>query len=183
MNMDQFEKVEKIVEKTGVSFEEAKEALAASGDDLLDAVIYLEKQGKVNSPKMDHYTTSSEEQNVSKEFEQAQNNYEESCKRSRFKEGVHNFGERAKELFQKSCECQFRVEKDGKELFTVPVILFIVAMIVAFWLVAILLVIGLFSNCRYSFEGVQSATIDINDMCDKAANACENIKKDFQNKE
>jgi len=181
--MEQFEKVEKIVEKTGVSFEEAKEALTAAGDDLLDAVIYLEKQGKVKSPKMDHYTTSAEEQNVSKEFEQAQSTYEDSCKQSRFKESMHSFWERVRELFQKSCEYQFRVEKEDKELFSVPVILFLVAAVLAFWLVLILLIVGLFCNCRYSFQGVKPTTIDINGMCDKAAETCENIKKDFQNRE
>ena len=42
--MTEFEKVEKLRERANVSYEEAKEALLASEGDLLDAMIYLEKQ-------------------------------------------------------------------------------------------------------------------------------------------
>ena len=44
--MDQLEKVEKIREKTGVTYEEAKAALDAAGGDVLDALVYLESKGK-----------------------------------------------------------------------------------------------------------------------------------------
>ena len=40
--MDNLEKVEKLREKTGVSYEEAKAALEATNYDVLDAIIYLE---------------------------------------------------------------------------------------------------------------------------------------------
>ena len=179
--MEQFEKVEKIVEKTGVTYEEAKEALAANGDDMLDAVIYLEKKGRANGPAAAHYSTSSEEQNVSREFEQAQNSYEESCKRSPFKEHMHKFWSSIGDIFRKACDCRFRAERDGKEAFSIPVIVLIIAAICAFWLVIILLIVGLFFNYRYSFQGVEPATIDINNMCDKAADTCQSIKNDFQN--
>ena len=39
--MDQLEKVEKIREKTGVTYEEANAALDAAGGDVLDALVYL----------------------------------------------------------------------------------------------------------------------------------------------
>ena len=38
--MDQLEKVEKIREKTGVSYEDAKDALEACNYDLLGAIVY-----------------------------------------------------------------------------------------------------------------------------------------------
>ena len=38
--MDNLEKVEKLREKTGVSYEEVKEALEANNYDVLDAIIY-----------------------------------------------------------------------------------------------------------------------------------------------
>lgn len=44
--MEKLEKVELIREKCGVSYEDAKAALDACGDDTLDAIIWLEKQGK-----------------------------------------------------------------------------------------------------------------------------------------
>ena len=38
--MDNLEKVEKLREKTGVSYEEAKEALEANNYDVLDAIFF-----------------------------------------------------------------------------------------------------------------------------------------------
>ena len=49
--MNQLERVEKIREKTGVTYEEAKEALEAAGGDVLDAIVYLENQGKIKRPE------------------------------------------------------------------------------------------------------------------------------------
>ena len=79
--MDNLEKVERIREKTGVSYEDAKIALEASGNDMLDAIVYLEKLGKVQGPKQSQYVTAPEV-NTSSEFEQAQANYEKACKKS-----------------------------------------------------------------------------------------------------
>ena len=57
--MEFFEKVEALREKANVSYEVAKEAMEACNYDMLDAMIYLEKQGKVNSGSTASYTTSS----------------------------------------------------------------------------------------------------------------------------
>ena len=59
--MDQLEKVEKIREKTGVSYEDAKSALEACNYDLLDAIVYLEKLGKIKAPEVGTYTTTPQE--------------------------------------------------------------------------------------------------------------------------
>ncbi|MDO4620521.1 MAG: hypothetical protein Q4B09_07875 [Lachnospiraceae bacterium] len=49
--MDDFEKAEKLKEKAGVTYEEAREALKMNDGNLLDAMIYLEKQGKAQAPE------------------------------------------------------------------------------------------------------------------------------------
>ena len=55
--MDIFEKVEKLVEKAGVSYEDAKAALDKAEGDLLDAMILLEKEGKAKAPEQSSYST------------------------------------------------------------------------------------------------------------------------------
>ena len=57
--MVDFEKVEKLVQKANVSYEDAKNALEAANGDMLDAIIALEKAGKVNSQAS--FTTTSPE--------------------------------------------------------------------------------------------------------------------------
>ena len=65
--MDKLEKVEKLREKTGVSYEDAKNALEACDYDLLDAIIYLEKLDKVKAPDVDSFVTGGDQQ-TSTEF-------------------------------------------------------------------------------------------------------------------
>ena len=60
--MENLEKVEKLRERANVSYEEAKEALEASNWDLLDAMVYLEKQGKTKAPEQTAYSTNYEDQ-------------------------------------------------------------------------------------------------------------------------
>jgi hypothetical protein len=58
--MDNFEKVEKLREHANVTYEEAKNALENSNWDILDAMIYLEQNGKVKGPEKSSYTTQTE---------------------------------------------------------------------------------------------------------------------------
>ncbi|MBQ9142229.1 MAG: UBA/TS-N domain protein [Lachnospiraceae bacterium] len=179
--MENFEKVEALREKANVSFEDAKAAMEACNYDMLDAMIYLEKQGKVNAGSTASYTTSSGT-DTSQEFEQAQRNYEDSCQRSTFGEVMNKFGKWCGRVLQKSLEIDFCVTKSDKLLLKVPVLVFVLALLIAFWFFMILLVVGLFCDCKYYFQGMDTATIDLNQICEQASETCENIKKDFQNK-
>ena len=61
--MEQFEKVEKLREKTGVSYEDAKKALEEHDWDMLEAIVALENEGKIKKPEV----SRSEERRVGKE--------------------------------------------------------------------------------------------------------------------
>lgn len=63
--MELLEKVEKIREKTGVSYEDAKKALEEAGGDILDAIVLLENQGKIKGPARQTYSTKQEEPCIS----------------------------------------------------------------------------------------------------------------------
>ena len=47
------EQIDLVMERAQVSYTEAKEALEATNGDLLEALLYLEKQGKVNNKQKD----------------------------------------------------------------------------------------------------------------------------------
>ena len=60
--MEMMEKVERLREKANVTYEEAKAALEETGGDLLDAIVLLERQGKVKEPAQSTFSTEYEEQ-------------------------------------------------------------------------------------------------------------------------
>ena len=182
--MENFEKVEKLREKTGVSYEDAKKVLEENNYDMLDAIIALEKQGKVVEPKAGTYTSgASQEQECVKKFEIAQRQYEDDCKQSRFKEGIRKIFEYCRTAFQKSLEIDFCVNKDGKKVASVPLLVLILLLLGFFWVTLPLLIIGLFFGISYNFTGVDKVIVDVNDVCDKASQTAENIKNEFKKDE
>ena len=84
--MDELEKVERLRKKADVSYEEAKQALEECGWDLLDAIVYLEKQGRVKEPKSTSYTTQYEE---SEKIEEAASSTQKN--RGGFSETLNSF--------------------------------------------------------------------------------------------
>lgn len=178
--MEKLEKVEKLREKTGVSYEDARNALNACDYDILDAIVYLEALGKVNPPKETSYTTGNELVKNSERFDQVQAEYNENCKKLTFGEAVDKFFNWFGKILKKSWEVKFEVTKSGNRVGGMPLLVLILLMLFAFWVTIPLMVIGLFFDFKYSFMGVDKVTVDINEMCDKASDACTNLKNDLK---
>ena len=73
--VDKLKLVEKLREKTGITYEDAKRVLEINNWDILDAILDLEKQGKVKGPSVsifytNEYKESYEEENTEYNFEQ-----------------------------------------------------------------------------------------------------------------
>ena len=172
--MDNFEKVEKLKEHANVSYEEAKQALENSNWDILDAMIYLEQNGKVNGPEQSSYTTQAEKVKIKIEDKENKESLWNLLKR---------FGNWCVGWIEKGNNNSFCVEKNNREVFRVPITLLVVLLFFAFWVVVPLLVIGLFCEMRYHFAGpdVRSVDIDLNKAMDGAADAAETIKNEFNN--
>lgn len=181
--MDNFEKVEKIREKTGVSYQEAKQALEANNYDMLDAMVYLEEKGKVAAPNVNSYSTESKLPANNAEFEKAQKSYEDSCKKQTFGDIMSKFFNWFKKVVRKGCDTTFSVDRNGENVFKMPVIILAIALIFMLPFTVILLIVGMFMDCKYSFLGFESTTVDINEMCSKASDACTNIKNDINGKD
>lgn len=174
--MDELEKVERLRERAKISYEEARQALEENNWDLLDAMVYLEKQGKVQQPKQSSYTTQYEEP---KKIEEAVN---DTKKTSSVGDLLNRFIDWCKRILKKGNENSFHVEKNEKQILSIPVTLLVIIAILAFWFVFILLIIGLFCGCRYYFDGPGSVQVDVNKAMDSAANAADTIKSEFTKK-
>lgn len=86
------EMVDKVIERTGVSYAEAKEALENSNGDILDAIILIQSKGK--------YTNTNEENKT---------------------ETIEELKVWLKELINKGNITRIKVSKDNKKLVDVPV--------------------------------------------------------------
>lgn len=177
IKMDNFEKVEKLREHANVSYEEAKAALENSEWNILDAMIYLEKQGKIKEAQSASFNTEFDktcfEKKVSLEKERTSN----------FNDSMKRFGRWLEELLEKGNRNSFCVDRFNRELIKLPVTALVILLFFAFPVIVPLLIVGLFFDMHYHFAGpdVRKVDIDLNKAMDTASAAAENIKTEINN--
>ncbi len=168
------EQVDKLREKADVSYDEAKAALEAANGDILEALINLEKQGKVVPPEGGGYysSTGSKADSKGKSQRTSEHNYSES-----FGDLLRKFGRFCAKIVHKGNINSLEVLKDGevKTSFSITVLVLLAACL--FWVTIPLLIIGLFLGYRYRFQGPDLGRDSVNNAMDSAADVAESLKK------
>lgn len=168
--MEHMDMVEKLRDKTGVTYEEAKAALEASDWDMLDAVILLERQGKAGGPAAARVTTQPEPEAAPPPPPQT----------ASFSEVMGRFFRWVGRVIQKGNQNHFDVRKGAETIISLPVTALVLLLLFAFWIILPLMIIGLFCGYRYTFRGPEMGREELNQVMDKAADTVDNIKQDFK---
>lgn len=161
--MDHFETVEKLRQKANVSYEDAKNALEHSDWDLLDALVYLEKEGKIVNEGTASYTTKKETETNKPQS----NSYTGGIFQRLFDfitQGINRIN-----------QLELMVYRKSKLLFSLPLLAFILLMIFTFRITLPIMVVALFFGITYKFKGSKGVE-GVNRVMDKAADMMENIK-------
>lgn len=169
--MTNFEMVEILREKANVSYEEAKAALEAADWDLLDAMLLLEKEGKVSDEGAASYSTKQEK------HEEENHPHREGNIRS----GFRWLMDALRKLVRIGNTNHFVVTHKDKEHIALPVTVLAVLLVCFFWATAAVLAVGLFCGLRYTFRGPNLGKDSINGAMNKAAEAAENVKAEIKN--
>ena len=177
--MDNFEMVEKLVEKTGVSYADAKAALEASNWDMLDAVIALEQAGKTEQ-KSGSYTTGDAQNAQRIGSEQQIPSGDE-------KRGKSNRGGKLRDFFRKLENIFFNNKliirnNNGKKVLEAPVLIALIAFIISFWFSVILIIISLGKGWQYSFEGPDLGTESVNNAAGSVGNMVHDLGRELKEK-
>lgn len=165
--MTNFEMVEQLRQKADVSYEEAKEALEKTNWDLLDAMLLLEKEGRI---KANTASYSTREKSAPEEEKHA----------SRFFETLGRIGRQLAKILQRGNVNLFEVSRKDEVILTVPVTVLVLLIIFMFWITLPLLIIGLFTGFHYAFRGPDLEKDVINGAFDKAEGFADKVKEDMQ---
>ena len=181
INMTELEKVEKLREKANVSFAEAKEALDKTGGDILDALIYLEKNGKVTEPAGGGFFSGAD---MPVQAETVTSSTKSTGSTSggsgeEFADLMKRFGAFCLKMFNKGISNHLVARKDGQQLFSCPVLIVILLAIFFFWIIGLLFVISLFCGVRYHFTGDDLGRDSVNSVMDGATNVVNDVKRTF----
>ncbi len=169
--MDELEKVEKLRSRANVSYDEARDALRACDGDLLDAMVYLEKLGKVTDVPAGGVVNTTADTTGS--YRSVPEQVIQSEKKADENAFSGSFGHFVKTVCTKLSVNFLKIEQDEKVLAKIPLWAVLLAFIIghAFTLVAI--VVSLFFGCRYSFCG-QDNLDKVNEVMNKVNTAADN---------
>lgn len=173
--MEREEMIKVLMEKAKVSYEEAEEALQKCDGDLLDSVIYLERKKKAESNETNTIIEVFEER---KEENESEENHKK--KSGGIGEVIGRIFKFIGKAIGKGNENNFEIRKEGKKPIKISLTISVLLLIIAFWPVAILLIIGLFTGYKYSITGPNTNNEKVNDILDKASQSADNIKDDFK---
>lgn len=147
--MDKLEQVEKLRERAQVTYNEAKEAYEHADGDLLEALIYLEEQGKVKGPEGGGFYSSEAEQAHEEQTQDGSNGRE-----NNFKETLDKLWKFFAQIIKKGNNTNFEVLKDKENMVNFPVTVLVLLLLFAPWVTLPLMIIGLFFGFHYRFVGV-----------------------------
>ncbi len=178
--MTNLEKVEKLRVKTGVTYEEAKMVLEAADWDMLDAILQLEREGKIEERQgeTESFTYEANHSDTPQLIAESYQSHQEEQKGGKRKLDV--FWAWCKKILKKSVDNKFIVTRHGEQVMEMPVLLLVVLLLASVWTILIVLAIGLFFGFGYSFAGPDLGRDDINETMAKANNVADNIKSEFQ---
>lgn len=177
--MATLDQVEKLSVMANISYEEAKAAIDKANGDLLEAIIYLEKQGKIHAPAGGGYYSS--EKIIDTSAASYKENYSEknhhNCNKGTFINSLKKIGKFCLKMIHKGNTNSFEVLKSGEIKASFPVTVLALLLIFAFWFTIPLIIIGLFFGLRYRFVGPDFSGTTINDAMNSASDAAENLRK------
>jgi len=171
--MEMIEKVERLRERADVTYEEAKAALEEAGGDLLDAMVILERMGKVRGPARSSYSTEYEEQ---KDYIRVRDKVEQQKKSA--PSFTHTVKRLVRTFFSFIRHTVFIVTQEDKIIFTMPSWV-LVLLLFFFWEAIVpVMVIALFFKVNYSFDGAGNVK-KANDILDRAGEFAQDVRNEF----
>jgi len=161
-----------LMKKANISHEEAEAVLEKCDWDLLDAVVYLEKMGKIES----NATTAIIE--VKEDYSNKESNNED--KTGGIGEIIGRIFRFIGKVIKKGNENYFEIRKENEKTIKVSLTVSVLLLVFLFWAVGIFLIVGLFFGYRYSLSGPNVKCDGVNDVLEKVSESADNIKKDFK---
>lgn len=171
--MERNEMIEVLMRKANVSREEAEEALEKCNGDVLDAIVYLERIGKVGN---DEVTTIIEV----KEEDQKQENKGNGEKCGGIGEIIGRIFRFIGKFIRKGNENHFEIRKENEKPIKISLTISILLLIFLFVPSMILLIVGLFCGYKYSISGPSIKYDGVNDVFEQVSKSANNIKRDFK---
>lgn len=181
LDMVTIEQVTKLREYADISFEEAKAALEETDGDILEAIVNLEKKGKINAPRGGgNYSTASEGDKAQQENAGTGGAPQPEKDSASFGELVGRFFRWCGRVLHKGNINSLEVIRNNEKLMTIPVTVLVLLLLFIFWITIPLMIVGLFFGYSYRFAGPDLGRDKVNKAMESVSEAAENFKKEVK---
>lgn len=175
------EQVEKLRQYANISYEEAKAVLEETNGDILDAIVKLEKENRINAPEGGYYNSKDRNQ---ESHGSDKGEYKEKVAYSgdgaSFGELLGKFFRWCGDLINRGNKNSFVVTKGQEKVMAIPVTILVVLLVFTFWITIPLIIVGLFFGYKYKFVGPDLGRENVNRAMDSVAEAAENLKNEVK---
>lgn len=160
------EQIEKVVQFSGVTWDEARAALEQTNGSPLDAVILLERRGRSASVPGGDYSTRT---GVQQESAPAGVSALPVKKTVHRKYTAREVGDTIKNFLRNCTKITVDIWRGEDLLAGVPLVVCVLLFVVAFKLMLALALVGLALRCRYHISGWEGNAADINRTMDRVS--------------
>ena len=179
------ELVERLKEKANVSYAQAKEALEYSGGNLLDALIYLEEKGAIPRTEGAYYSTRNELPQPPPAAEPLPAQLPAKHKKQKAPKLPQAKGRGAGRFFHTLrrwlVDNELEIWRHDQPVTALPVLILVLLLCCAFWVTALILVLGLFLGFRYRFSGPDLERDNLNGMMGDLADTAADLGRQVMN--
>ncbi len=170
--MTKDEMIEKIMSKSGITREQAEEALEKNNNDLIDAMIYVERtymtaRNMYGSSGYEGYSN-----NPGQDFRNFNCSKTAAQEDSEFKNTVLS-------ILETLWKNKITVSYKNEEVMSMPLLIWIVLFMISASTLLLVMIISLFFDVRYYIKGVTLDAKKANSFMDSVYNAVNMIKKSF----
>ena len=170
--MERNEMINILIRKANINEEEAQEVLEKCNWDLLDAIVYLERRGKVENNEVTALTiveVKEEKEDKKKQDEKFGGIGEIVGRMFRF---IGKFIKKSKNFFE--------IRKDKEKPIRISLTISTLFLIFLSVPTIVLLIVGLFCGYKYSISGPDFNYDGVNNIFEEVSKSADHIKKDFK---
>ena len=185
--MENVQKIDQIINKAGCSYEDAKAALEGCEWDMIDAIISLERDGKVVKETVEQKTEEAAEfipevtaEVIPVDSDQKNGNDASGDKDGTKKRRGRGLWARFKDIMTKNR--MVVIKSSGEQIIDLPIYIPLIALVAFFWATLGIAVIAMVFGCRFHFEGEDLGKTNINNTMDKATDYAEKVRSDLSGK-
>ena len=181
--MDKIKLVDKLRTKANITYEEAKAALEMNNWDILEAVVYLEEQGRVKRPSVSIFYTHEDKESYTSSDEDNSKDEGSAYGSEQSKNSFNGIFEAIIKVIDTGNNIFIEIIKKGTILLKVPLTVIILLLLFGFGMIIPLMIVALFFDIEFL---IASDRVDIgklnevNKVFGKMSKAARDIKEKFK---